>query len=89
VSEPNNGYSGSQLLIAFLAGAAAGAAVALLTAPQSGKETREKVKRWAHDLEDKAAHLPAELKQAYGRATDAAKGTFAKAMRDERGTEGG
>ena len=32
----NNGYSGADLLLAFLAGSVAGAAVALLTAPQSG-----------------------------------------------------
>jgi gas vesicle protein len=38
--------SGASLLLAFLAGAAAGAVVALLTAPKSGRETRESVGSW-------------------------------------------
>lgn len=39
--------SGFNLLLAFLAGAAAGAAVALLTTPKSGSEMRESVASWA------------------------------------------
>ena len=39
--------SGLGLLFAFLAGAAAGAAVALLTSPKSGREMRESVASWA------------------------------------------
>jgi gas vesicle protein len=40
------GVSGGNLLLAFLAGAAAGAVVALLTAPKSGREMRESVGSW-------------------------------------------
>jgi len=82
----NERYSGTQVLLAFLAGAAAGAVVALLTAPASGKEARGKVRDWARDLESKAAEVPSNLKAAYGRAADAAKSAFAKAHEDERGT---
>jgi len=39
--------SGSTILLAFLAGAAAGAVIALLTAPKSGREMRESVSDWA------------------------------------------
>ena len=38
--------SGGNLLLAFLAGAAAGAVVALLTSPKSGKEMRESLASW-------------------------------------------
>jgi gas vesicle protein len=38
--------SGASLLLAFLTGAAAGAVVALLTAPKSGREMRESVGSW-------------------------------------------
>ena len=38
--------SGGSLLLAFLAGAATGAVVALLTAPKTGRETRESVGSW-------------------------------------------
>ena len=40
------GVSGGSLLLAFLAGAAAGAVVALLTAPRTGSEMRESVGSW-------------------------------------------
>ncbi|HEX6850580.1 MAG TPA: YtxH domain-containing protein [Candidatus Polarisedimenticolaceae bacterium] len=39
----NRGFSGTQILVAFLGGAVAGAVTALLTAPRSGKETRERI----------------------------------------------
>ena len=38
--------SGGGLLLAFLAGAAAGAVVALLAAPKNGREMRESVASW-------------------------------------------
>lgn len=41
------GVSGGSLLLAFIAGAAAGAAVALLTSPKSGREMRESIASWA------------------------------------------
>jgi gas vesicle protein len=46
MSEDRN-ISGGSLLLAFLAGAAAGAVVALLTSPKSGREMRESVAAWA------------------------------------------
>jgi gas vesicle protein len=42
----DRGVSGGSILLAFLAGAAAGAVVALLTAPKSGREMRESVGSW-------------------------------------------
>lgn len=43
----NRGPSTSGILLAFLAGAAAGAAVALLTTTKTGAEMRASVKSWA------------------------------------------
>jgi gas vesicle protein len=43
----NRGSSGSGVLLAFLAGAVAGAAVALLTTTKTGREMRASVKDWA------------------------------------------
>ncbi len=45
--------SAGTLLGAFLLGGLVGAAVALLTAPKTGKETREEIARWAQDTTDK------------------------------------
>jgi gas vesicle protein len=39
----SRGFSSTQLLVAFLGGAAVGAVTAFLTAPRSGKETRERI----------------------------------------------
>jgi gas vesicle protein len=57
--------SGASLLLAFLAGAAAGAVVALLTAPKSGREMRESVGSWvrrggAGDVVDRAVRAARE-----------------------------
>jgi gas vesicle protein len=43
----DRGTSGSSLLLAFLVGAAAGAVVALLTTPKTGREMRDSVGSWA------------------------------------------
>jgi gas vesicle protein len=45
VSEMKNkhGYTGAHLLMAFLGGAAAGAATALLTTPHTGMDTRRQI----------------------------------------------
>jgi gas vesicle protein len=77
-----NRYGGAHLLIAFLAGAAAGAAVAYLTAPRSGRETREQMKGWADDVRGKAVRVPHAVREAYTKATDAAKTAFVQALRD-------
>ena len=46
---------GTSVLLIFLAGAAAGAAVALLTAPKSGRQLRESIREWARDQKVSAA----------------------------------
>lgn len=65
MSEPR--YTGSQLALAFVAGAAAGAVLGLLTAPRSGAETRAQLKTAALRGKDRAASLP----QAFGAARQA------------------
>jgi len=61
--DDRNGYSG---LIAFLAGAAIGAGLGLLFAPQSGKETRKKIK----DVSEKVVD---DVKEAAEKAIDQIK----------------
>lgn len=51
---------GGELTLAFLLGAAAGAAVALLFAPATGRETREFLGQKAREGQDKAGALVRE-----------------------------
>lgn len=73
-------------LIGFLSGAAIGAGLALLFAPQSGKETREKIKDVAEEVKDKISDLVgdtkefiAEQKKAIKDAVEAGKEAMRKA----------
>ena len=71
------------MVLTFLAGAATGATVALLTAPQSGRDTRRKLKHVAEDLAERAARVPPALQEAYRRATEAGTEAFVRTL-DER-----
>ena len=59
-----NGYSGVNLLFAFLGGAAAGAIVAILRAPRSGAETRAKLREVAEGSKETIARVPTAIKSA-------------------------
>jgi len=62
MSEDKN-YSTGTVVIAFLVGGLVGAGVALLTAPQSGKETREKIKELAGEAKEKIKCVAEDAKE--------------------------
>jgi len=73
--------TGSKMFFSFLTGAAIGAGLALMFAPQSGKETRKQIK----DFSDK---LGGEVRDGVDKISEKAKGfiekgkeTFAKKSR--------
>jgi gas vesicle protein len=68
------------LLYFFLAGAATGATVALLTAHQSGAETRRKLKQTKDQLTDRASRVSSAITEAYRSATTAGKEGFVRTM---------
>ncbi len=70
------------IVLSFLAGAATGAAVALLTAPQSGRDTRRRLKHFTEDLAVRAARVPPALQAAYRRATEAGKEAFVRTLEE-------
>jgi gas vesicle protein len=76
----NGSHRGASLALGFLAGAVTGAAVALVTAPQSGRRTRERLGRLARDAGGRASRMPGAVRQACGRAVDAARDTLAEAL---------
>jgi len=61
MSEEKCGAGG--ILLAFLAGGLVGAGLALLYAPASGRETREKITGMAEDLKKKTEQLTGDVKQ--------------------------
>lgn len=76
-------------LVGFLSGAAIGAGLALLFAPQSGKETREKIKDTTEAIKDKISDLVddtkdfiAEQKRAIVDAVTAGKEAMKKAYEE-------
>jgi gas vesicle protein len=65
----NNG-SGMKMFLSFLTGAALGAIVGVVLAPQSGKETRRKIREYSDKFSE-------DLKEEYGKVSGKAK-TFAE-----------
>jgi len=73
MSGMSGGMSGSTLLMSFLAGAVAGAAVALLTTPKRGSEVREQIRNWASN---------SKVGDAVHRATTSARRAFDDVVSD-------
>lgn len=76
------GFSGFGVFMAFLGGAVAGAAVALLYAPQSGDETRDRLLGYVNQGKDKMQRVPTALKSAYSQATEVARDAFSEAYKE-------
>ena len=60
------GHSTGSLFLAFLLGGLAGAGAALLFAPKSGNETRQRIRELAEDVKEKAEGY---VEQAKGRVS--------------------
>lgn len=74
------GGAGS-VLLAFMLGAVSGAAIALLYAPTSGRETREYLGEKAREGRDRAAEAAARGRQAINQSRETVASAF------ERGRE--
>ena len=67
------GYSSGSVLLAFVLGGMVGAGVALLLAPQSGTETRRKIKELTDDVKEKATDYAGTAKEKVVSTADKAK----------------
>lgn len=72
----DRGFSAGAVGLIFLIGGLAGAAAALLLAPQSGRESREQVRRYARRAEENFHELADKASEALGRAVDAGRGVI-------------
>jgi gas vesicle protein len=73
--------SGICCMLSFLIGAAVGGGIALLTAPKSGKRTREQLKRMARDAKEKAEDYYDEMKDKAVEATEKVQDYYREARR--------
>jgi gas vesicle protein len=64
---------------AFALGATAGAAIALLTAPRTGRETRAHLKDAARDLKQRMGLAPEAIRAAGARALKAGQAAYVQA----------
>jgi gas vesicle protein len=78
----SHGSGFGSVLGTFVLGAAVGAAIALLTAPRSGRETRARLKGTARDLGKTLEGVPDAIRRAGNRAMKASQEAFEQA-RDE------
>lgn len=67
------GYSAGSMFLAFLLGGITGAAVALLLAPESGLDTRKKIKDFAGDMKDKVRDYADDVKGKVASTIDRSK----------------
>jgi gas vesicle protein len=70
------GYGSGTILLSFLLGGVVGAGLALLLAPQSGAETRRKIKDLADDVKEKTNTYINETKEKVAGAMDDGKGYY-------------
>ncbi len=61
------------VVLAFVLGGIVGAGIALLTAPRSGKETREKIKEFADETKKKASEYTEQVKDKLSSAVEHGK----------------
>jgi gas vesicle protein len=85
----NNNSSAGPVLMAFVLGAAAGAAVALLYAPATGEETRRKIKDKAREGREKAEAVARDgreflkrQRENLGAAVERGRETFDKTRKE-------
>jgi gas vesicle protein len=74
-----NNDNGAGVLLAFIAGAAVGAAVALLYAPATGEETRDFLGQRAREGRDRAADAVGQGRELLNRQRDNVTTAFDRA----------
>jgi gas vesicle protein len=72
----DDGYSSGSVLLSFLLGGVVGAGLALLFAPQSGRETRQKIRELADDVKEKTTDYAQQAKEKVSSLVDEGKGYY-------------
>jgi gas vesicle protein len=80
-----NNDNGAGILVAFIAGAAVGAAVALLFAPATGEETREYLGQRAREGRERAADAARQGRELLNRQRENVTTAFDRARQQFQG----
>lgn len=72
----DDGYGSGSVLLSFLLGGVVGAGLALLFAPQSGRETRQKIKDLADDVKERSAEYVNQAKEKAASLVEDGKGYY-------------
>ncbi len=70
------GFGAGSILLSFLLGGLVGAGFALLLAPQSGRETRQKIRELSEEAREKAKEYVEDIKGKVTSNIDKGKGFF-------------
>ena len=73
-------------VVSFLIGAMVGGGIALLTAPKSGRRTRQQLKRMAGDVQEKVEGYYDEMKDKAAEATEKLEDYYQEAKRTVEST---
>lgn len=76
MSHHEDGNSAGMVLLSFLLGGVVGAGVALLLAPKSGRETRQRIMELADDVRDRAEDYYEHAKSGVSSTLDKGKDFF-------------
>jgi gas vesicle protein len=72
----DEGYSSGSVLLSFLLGGVVGAGLALLFAPQSGRDTRQKIRDLADDVQEKSTEYVKQAKEKAASLVEEGKGYY-------------
>lgn len=70
------GHGSASILLSFLLGGVVGAGLALLLAPQSGQETRRRIRELADDVSEKASGYAGQARERVNAMVDEGKGYY-------------
>jgi gas vesicle protein len=84
--ENEKSYSGICCVVSFLIGAMVGGGIALLTAPKSGKRTRQQLKRMARDVQEKVEDYCDQIKDKAVEAAETSQDYYHEAKRTVEST---
>ena len=72
------GYCGGSVFFSFLLGGLVGAGIALLLAPKSGSETRQKIREFSEEVKEKAEGYVGQTKEKLTSTLEKGKGLYAE-----------